>query len=71
MAGERGSGRHIVLTAAIAAMGGLLFGYDTGVIGSAMLFIKTEFALSALEQGLVVGLVPVGAIFGALASAGL
>lgn len=71
MAGERASGRHIMLTAAIAAMGGLLFGYDTGVIGSAMLFIKTEFALSAFEQGLVVGLVPVGAIFGALASAAL
>jgi len=63
--------RHVVLTATIAALGGLLFGYDTGVIGSAMLFIEKDFGLNSFESGLIVAAVPVGAIFGALASGGI
>jgi sugar porter (SP) family MFS transporter len=54
-----------MFTAVIAALGGLLFGYDTGIIASALLFIKTDFDLSSFEQGMVVSAVPVGAIFGA------
>ncbi|HVO53831.1 MAG TPA: sugar porter family MFS transporter [Solirubrobacterales bacterium] len=57
--------RNVVLTAAIAGLGGLLFGYDTGVIAGALLFIKTDFALSSFEQGLVVAAVPIGAVGGA------
>ena len=49
----------------IAALGGLLFGYDTGVISGALLFIRTEFDLSATMQGVVVGVALVGAAFGA------
>src|SRR5215470_11423850 len=57
--------RNVVLTAAIAGLGGLLFGYDTGIIASALLFIKTDFALGSFEQGLVVAAVPIGAVAGA------
>lgn len=57
--------RNVILTAAIAGLGGLLFGYDTGVIAGAMLFITPEFDLSSFESGLVVGAVPLGAIAGA------
>jgi sugar porter (SP) family MFS transporter len=53
------------MTAAIAGLGGLLFGYDTGIIASALLFVKKDFDLGSFEQGLVVSAVPVGAIFGA------
>ena len=60
--------RAVVLTAAIAGLGGLLFGYDTGVIAGALLFIKPDFGLGSFEAGLVVGAVPVGAIFGAAAA---
>ena len=55
----------MVLTAAIAGLGGLLFGYDTGVIAGALLFIKTDFELGSFAQGLVVAAVPIGAVAGA------
>jgi len=57
--------RNVVLTAVVAALGGLLFGYDTGVISGALLFIQQDFTLTAFEKGLVVSAVTLGAIFGA------
>ncbi|HEX5193392.1 MAG TPA: sugar porter family MFS transporter [Solirubrobacteraceae bacterium] len=50
---------------AIAALGGLLFGYDTGVISGALLFIKNSFHLGSTGQGVVVSAVLVGAVLGA------
>jgi SP family galactose:H+ symporter-like MFS transporter len=64
-ASARRARRNVVLTAAIAGLGGLLFGYDTGVIAGALLFIKTDFGLGSFAQGLVVAAVPIGAIGGA------
>ena len=58
---------YIILIAAVAALGGLLFGFDTGVIAGAMLFIIPDFHLSPAQQGLVVSAVTFGALFGALA----
>ncbi len=58
---------YTTLIAAVAAVGGLLFGFDTGVIAGAMLFIVPEFHLGPAEQGLVVSAVTFGALFGALA----
>jgi SP family galactose:H+ symporter-like MFS transporter len=49
----------------IAALGGLLFGYDTGVISGATPFIKKRFALSAPMEEIVVSAMLVGAVFGA------
>ena len=57
--------RMVIATAAIAGLGGLLFGYDTGVIASALLFIEPDFGLSSFGSGLVVAAVPVGAVIGA------
>ena len=51
---------------AIAALAGLLFGYDVGVISGAILFITPEFHLTPAQVGTVVGLVPLGALLGAL-----
>lgn len=51
----------------VAALGGLLFGYDIGVISGAILFIKSQFSLSATMEEIVVSAVLVGAIFGAAA----
>ena len=64
-ASARRARRNVVLTAAIAGLGGLLFGYDTGVIAGALLFIKVDFALGSFAQGLVVAAVPIGAVAGA------
>jgi sugar porter (SP) family MFS transporter len=57
--------------AIVAALGGLLFGYDTGVISSALLFIRSEFNLSTGGQSIVAGIVLVGAVIGASAAGGL
>ncbi|HJQ85744.1 MAG TPA: MFS transporter, partial [Candidatus Binatia bacterium] len=57
---------YTALVALIAALGGLLFGFDTGVISGALLFIVPEFHLGAAAQGLVVGIVTLGALAGAL-----
>jgi sugar porter (SP) family MFS transporter len=67
VAGGEGKGsRFVYLAAAFAALGGLLFGYDTGVISGALIFIKQEFTLSTFEQELIVSIVLAGAIVGAL-----
>lgn len=58
------SGRGQAWIYFFAALGGLLFGYDTGVIGGAILFIRDEFRLSSGAQGLVVSLLLLGAIVG-------
>ncbi len=56
---------HIAFIAATAALGGLLFGYDTGVISGALLFLRTAFHLSALMLGVVTSIALGGAAFGA------
>jgi SP family galactose:H+ symporter-like MFS transporter len=61
----------VFIAASFAALGGLLFGYDTGVISGAVIFIKKEFGLSVFPEELVVGIVLVGAAFGALIGGGL
>jgi SP family galactose:H+ symporter-like MFS transporter len=57
--------RFVRLVVAVAALGGLLFGYDTGVISGAILFIKQSFSLSDRLQEIVVSAVLVGAVIGA------
>ena len=53
------------LIAAVAALGGLLFGYDTGVISSALIFIRHVMSLSSAMQGVVVAIALAGAAIGA------
>lgn len=48
----------------IGALGGLLFGYDTGIISGAILFITDEFRLSSFMEGVVVSSILVGAMIG-------
>ena len=46
------------------ALGGLLYGYDMGVISGALLFIKNDIPLNSFTEGLVVSSMLFGAIFG-------
>src|SRR5215212_8139507 len=66
-AGTGGQRTFVKVAAAITATGGLLFGYDTGVISGALLFIKEDLGpLSDFVQGLIVSFLLVGAVVGAL-----
>ena len=56
----------IYVAATFAALGGLLFGYDTGVISGAELFFRQEFTLSTFALEVIVSGVLAGAAIGAL-----
>lgn len=61
------SGRFLTKLTVIATLGGLLFGYDTGVISGALLYMKDDLALSSFGEATVVSsLLFPGAAFGAL-----
>ncbi|ANQ21888.1 D-xylose-proton symporter [Vibrio natriegens] len=60
--------RYVLLICSIAALGGLLFGYDTAVISGAIGPIKQYFQLDSFGVGWAVSNVAIGCIIGALAS---
>ncbi len=63
--------KFVCIVAAVAALGGLLFGFDTGVISGAILFIRKSFQLDHVGQEFVVSAVLWGCIIGAGFSGGL
>jgi MFS family permease len=60
-----GYNRFVYISAAVAALGGLLFGFDTGIISGALLFIREDLTLSPFLQSAVVSAILVGTIIGA------
>ncbi|MGH9490841.1 MAG: sugar porter family MFS transporter [Terriglobales bacterium] len=54
----------VILTASTAALGGLLFGYDTSVISGAMLFFQHTFHLTTVQLEWAVSAVLLGAMAG-------
>ena len=65
---QRGAhNRFLIKLTVISTLGGLLFGYDTGVISGALLSMKTDLGLTAFTEALVVSsLLFPGAALGAL-----
>lgn len=59
---------HVVLTSVIAALAGLLFGLDIGVISGALPFIARQFHVGDQMQEWIVSSMMVGAALGALGS---
>jgi len=59
---------YLVLIGLIAALGGLLFGFDMAVISGAIPLVKDQFALSSVEEGWFVSSALIGAIIGVIIS---
>lgn len=60
--------KYLLLITSVSALGGLLFGYDTGVINGAQFFLTKYFELDATSQGFVVGSALIGCFVGAIVS---
>src|SRR5947199_4460069 len=62
--------RHISRTTLyfFGALGGILFGYDLGVISGVLPFITKTWQLSAWDKGVITAILSVGAIVGAVFS---
>ena len=57
---------QLLIFSMVAALGGLLFGFDTGVISGAIPFIKLEFYLNAYQEGFAVSNLMIACVIGAL-----
>jgi len=64
-AAERTTRRHVTRVAFVAAIGGLLYGYDTGVISGTLIEIGREFSIDATVKEFITASILVGAILGA------
>ncbi|HUA75836.1 MAG TPA: sugar porter family MFS transporter [Solirubrobacteraceae bacterium] len=64
----RGSNRFVLRLAIVAALGGFLFGYDTGVISGALPFIGKEVGGGEFNEQAYVGSLLIGAVVGAILS---
>src|ERR1700682_5414862 len=62
---RKGSARYLYLPAMVAAIGGLLFGFDTAVINGAIVFIKRQFLLSDSQTEIAAGSLLLGLVVGA------
>ncbi|QIV94553.1 sugar porter family MFS transporter [Allofrancisella frigidaquae] len=59
---------YVAIVVAVAAIGGLLFGFDTSIIAGATPFIQKEFTAEHWQIEIVVSFCVLGAFFGALTS---
>src|ERR1700678_1608667 len=60
-----GAARFLFLPAAVAALGGLLFGFDTAVINGAIVFLKRQFALTDSQTEFGASSLLLGCVLGA------
>src|SRR6202142_1515742 len=62
---QHGASRYLYLPAAVAAIGGLLFGFDTAVINGPIVFLKGQFGLSASQTEIAASSLLLGCVVGA------
>jgi len=58
--------RFIWKVSPIAGLGGILYGYDMGIIAAALIFVRSTFSLSTQMEEVVVSVVLVGSMAGAV-----
>jgi len=58
--------RRLLLISMIATIGGLLFGYDTGVVNGALLYMGRDLRLTPADEGLITAALLLGAALGSL-----
>lgn len=58
--------KKISLITLVSTIGGLCFGYDTGVISGALIFMKNDLGLTPLQEGLVTSFLLFGAAIGSV-----
>jgi sugar porter (SP) family MFS transporter len=56
---------YVIFVTVIAAIGGLLFGFDTAIVAGATRYLKDQFVLTSLQEGWAVSVVLIGCMFGA------
>ncbi|NXS85122.1 GTR10 protein, partial [Erpornis zantholeuca] len=57
----------LLLSATVSVLGGLIFGYELGIISGALLQLQADFHLSCFKQEVLVSAVLVGALLASLA----
>jgi sugar porter (SP) family MFS transporter len=62
---------YVIFMAVVAAIGGILFGYDTAVISGTTEIVKNQFQLTDLKEGWYVGCSLIGSICGVLVAGSL
>lgn len=65
---KQGSLGYVYKITCVAAVGGLLFGYDTAVVAGAIGFIQKKFELSAAMMGWIASCALIGCVAGAMFS---
>jgi MFS transporter, SP family, arabinose:H+ symporter len=63
--GMKSKQAYVIFVTVIAAIGGLLFGFDTAIVAGATRYLKDQFALTSLQEGWAVSVVLIGCMFGA------
>ena len=68
---QKNTSGYVIFMAAVAAIGGILFGYDTAVISGTTAIVKNQFALTDMMEGWYVGCALIGSICGVLVAGSL
>ena len=56
---------YVISITVVAAIGGLIFGFDTAIVAGATRYMKEQFSLNSLQEGWAVSVVLIGCMFGA------
>ncbi len=59
------AGFYVIAITLVAAIGGLIFGFDTAIVAGATRYMKEQFSLNSLQEGWAVSVVLIGCMFGA------